>query len=256
MTTGKTYFISGANRGIGFELAKHYLEANPDNIVLATARFPASATALNELAVKNSNLHILKLDVSDEASIASIDSQLKDITDGVDVFVSNAGIFLESRGTVLSTPAEKWDKHLKVNTVGPILLFQALYPYLTKRVTKKVVFISSVAGSVASFNPAFPTDSYGLSKTGLNFIAKAAGAELALEGFIVIAVHPGVVLTERGTKTFDEIKADTNDEVAAFLDLLMITPEESASFLSKLIDELNEEKNGSFLNYDGKTLPY
>ncbi|ABN64478.2 putative short chain dehydrogenase [Scheffersomyces stipitis CBS 6054] len=255
MTTGKTYFISGANRGIGFELAKHYLEANPDNIVLATARYPDSATALSELGVKNSNLHILKLDVSDQASIATIDSQLKDITDGIDVLISNAGVS-SIRGTILSTPAETWDRLLKVNTVGPILLFQALYPYLTKRVTKKVVFMSSLSGSIASFNPAYPIDSYGLSKTGLSFIAKAAGAELASEGFIVNAVHPGVVSTERATVYFDKIKAETNAEVAAYLDSLMITPQECATFLLKLIEELNEEKNGSFLNYDGQVLPY
>lgn len=62
-TSGKVYFITGANRGIGFQLAKQLAET-PSNTVIGTARDPSKATELKSLASANPKVHIVKLDVT------------------------------------------------------------------------------------------------------------------------------------------------------------------------------------------------
>lgn len=93
MTT--TYFITGANRGIGYELAKKISE-NKDNVVVATTRSWARAEQLKEL--KRSNLEIIQLDVTHSVDqLKAALGKLKILQEnGVDVFIQNAGIYLEA----------------------------------------------------------------------------------------------------------------------------------------------------------------
>ena len=90
--SGKVYFISGGNRGIGFEFVKQ-LSSNPENTIIASARDPSKAPELQTLVDSQENIKVVKLDVSDKASIDSLDAQLKNVAkDGIDVLISNSGI--------------------------------------------------------------------------------------------------------------------------------------------------------------------
>lgn len=253
--SGKVYFISGANRGIGFQLTKQ-LSEDPSNTVIGSARDISKANELQALVDSNKNVHIVSLDVSDLSSIEKLDSQLKDIAkDGIDVLFSNAGI---SRSTkpAIKTDIEVYESHLKTNTLGPIFLTRALYKYFKLKDTKHLIYISSIAGSISS-QINISTSAYGLSKAALNYFTKELSLELESEGFVSVAAHPGTVETDmlkNGLAIAEKESPEIADLVKAFPKL---TPEESARHLiDDVALKLTKDHNGKFLNYDGQELPY
>ncbi|CAH2350555.1 uncharacterized oxidoreductase [[Candida] railenensis] len=243
------YFVSGANRGIGYAFVEE-LAKRPDVKIIATTRNVENSTELVQLKEKTKNIEIVKLDVSSEESIDTLDAQLKEIAaEGIDVFISNAGISQASY-RVINAPRDVWLRHYKTNTLGPVLIFQVLYPYLLKKQTRKIVFVSSLAGSLGQYLP-FPTSAYGQSKAALNYSAKEISSELAPEGFTVIATQPGAVTSDMGIAN-QKIIPDPN--VRAALAKMSITPAVSAVKQLELIDNLTKESNGKFLNFDGSEL--
>ncbi|KAK6456866.1 uncharacterized protein RJT20DRAFT_144881 [Scheffersomyces xylosifermentans] len=232
---GKTYFIIGANRGIGFNLAKSYSEENPHNVVLATARNVECATELQNLAKQNKNVFIVQLDIADSNSIDKLDAQISTLTDGIDVFISNAGV-ANAYTTVFDAPKKK------------------IYKFLLKRETRKVIFISTAGASITGFFPV-SSSAYGQSKAALNYSVKELSFELEPENFIVVAVHPGTVSIDLGTTGISQLKKN-RPELAETLDSLVISPNESISGLKKLFDSLEKKHNGFFWSYDGSEIPF
>ncbi|KAK6462839.1 hypothetical protein DFJ63DRAFT_287121 [Scheffersomyces coipomensis] len=249
--SGQTYFITGANRGIGFEITKYLVASNPENKIIATVRDISKATALKELS---KNVIVFSLDLGNQQSIDAIPSELEKIkVDAIDVFVSNAAI-ADSYLTVLDCPKKTWLEHYEINVLAPILIFQKVYKALTKSTTKKVVFISSGAGSLTGYVPT-PVSAYGQSKAALNFSVIELSAELKPEGFTVAAISPGIVSTDMGSYGFTKISANSPHLVEA-LSGLSLTPEQSGTAVGKVIETLSEEDNGKFLNFDHTETPY
>ena len=242
--SSQAWFISGANRGIGFELVK--IAANKGHIVFAGARTPAKAIALKNLAATNPNIHVLQLESTSVSDIAAAAKAVEATTGGLDVVIANAAI-LQSEEKAKEVSIDSLDQHLKVNTLGPLLLFQALYPLLAKRGSRKFVAVSSLAGSiaVAPMLPA-PLTVYGASKAALNFITESIHKEHKDEGFIVFPIHPGTVATDMG----NPIKDSFGDAWHP------ITPEQSADGVFKVVEGASKEQSGRFLSYDGSDLPW
>lgn len=250
---GATYFITGANRGIGFSLTKAISE-NKDNTVVATTRSFERAEQLKDL--NRSNIEIIQLDVTDslekqKESLAKLKVLAKS---GVDVFIQNAGIFILEDTPISKEPIENFVTQWEGNTLSSIKIYQAIYPYWTKKndnATKKAVFISSMVGSMGAFG--FATKGYGLSKAGLNFVAKHIAFENAesedptLKNSVTISVHPGVVTTDMGRPGVEALE---------FLRPLAITPDQSAEAILKLVGDVKPEQSGDFLSYDGSKLAY
>ncbi|KAK6454707.1 uncharacterized protein RJT20DRAFT_142928 [Scheffersomyces xylosifermentans] len=253
MTAVTTHFITGANRGIGFELVKKYSDEGAKNLIIATARNVEKAVELQALADKNKNVQIIQLDVADSESIATLDSRVAKITDGIDVFISN-GAIADSFYGVLEAKKKVWEDHYYTNALGPILVYQQLHKYLLKRSTRKVIFISTLAASITGFFPA-SASAYGQSKAALNYSVKELSFELKGDNFIVVAVHPGAVSTDMGNAGLAIIKKN-NPEISAAIDDMIITSDVSSAGLKKVFDGLKEEQNGLFLNFDGSELPF
>ncbi|KAK6199593.1 uncharacterized protein RJT21DRAFT_115382 [Scheffersomyces amazonensis] len=251
---GETYFITGANRGIGFEITKYYSNLSKDNKIVATARDPSKAAELKELAAKNGNIEIIPLAIDNDESVAAIDSELTKIgVDGIDIYVANAAIS-DSYYTVLDCPKDVWLNHYTVNSLAPILVLQKLHKYLLKKQTRKIAFISSGIGSLTQYIPT-PISAYGQSKAALNFSVIELSHELKPEGFNVVAISPGVVSTDMGAYGRENILKQS-PQLAESLDSISLTPEQSGSQVAKLIDSINGEVNGKFLNYDGTEIAY
>lgn len=124
-----TYFLTGANRGIGFELAKQ-LSADSNNVVIATTRSFANATDLQDL--NRSNLHVIEYDITaplEQMKKALVDSLEKYAPDGIDVIIQNAGMSKNSKKCVIETTEEELKDHYLVNTIGPIKVYQSTFPY-------------------------------------------------------------------------------------------------------------------------------
>ena len=119
-----TVVITGANRGIGLSLVKHYLAKNYQ--VHATYRSQSHASELFKL--KSPNLHCHQLDVTNYARYETLSSQLPEI----DILINNAGYYGPKGYVFGETDIEEWRKVMEINTIAPMKLVEALYPNLER----------------------------------------------------------------------------------------------------------------------------
>ncbi|CCH46164.1 3-oxoacyl-[acyl-carrier-protein] reductase [Wickerhamomyces ciferrii] len=259
---GKTYFVTGVNRGIGFEIVKQYLELDSTNVVIGTVRDPSKAIELQELSKKHKGqLHIIQLEISDPNSIKSIDDQIESIVGetGIDVYIANAGYSGKgSSKAILELERQIWINHYIVNVLGPIEVLKQIKPYLLLNPTRQIILVSSIAGSLSQ-NNSISSGPYGQNKASLNHVSITLSHELSPDGFTVVAIHPGLVDTDSCKAILDEF-VEYKPELKQVLETLPldhISPETSVKNLIKNVFEpLKKEQNGKFLNYDGTELPW
>lgn len=257
MSPNKVYFITGASRGIGLELTKA-LALTPSNTVIATARNPAKAHALLALATEFSNIKLTTLDVSSQESIDTLNKTLPELCEsGIDYYISNAGI--SNPATVAPvlkvTDRQLWLDHYATNTLGPIFVAQKLYPYLAKRETKVMFIVTSKAGSITQFVP-FSSSCYGSTKVATNFSVKQMANELKPENFTVVAVHPGLVLTDMVKAATEGGNKNVPPETIEMMMKKAITPDVSAKLQVELLHKLAKEDTGKFFSYDGSEVAW
>ena len=243
MSSNQVYFITGANRGLGFGLTKAYA-ARPDTIVFATARDPSKATELNEFAATHKNVHIIRLTADSETDAAAAAKEVSKITDGIDVVIANAGIS-KFYGSGLKTPISEVEEHFRVNTLGPLIIFQALHPLLKARQTRKFVTISSGAASIGQIVP-LPLTAYGASKAAVNFITRRLYSEHLDEGFVIFLLSPGMVQTDMGDFGAKQVG----------MEKAPLTIAQSVEGQVKIIDTAGKNEAGRFWSYDGTEYPW
>lgn len=225
----KTVFITGANRGIGLSLVQHYL--NNGWQVDATYRSAESSQDLLSISAPNLNCH--QLEVTDYAAVSSLAQQLSSI----DLLINNAGYYGPKGYGFGHTDVDEWRKVLETNSIAPLKLVEAFFPNLQQGQLKKIACLSSKVGSMTE-NTSGGGYIYRSSKAALNSVVKSLSNDLTNQGFTVLALHPGWVQTEMGGPN------------------ALIDTQTSASGLSQVIQNANQEHSGKFINYDGSELPW
>ncbi|KAF7982496.1 hypothetical protein HWV62_28084 [Athelia sp. TMB] len=248
--TSTVYFISGANRGIGLAVTA-VLAARPQAIIFAGARNPSAATELQALARSfPGKVYPIRLISCDRETHTAAVEEIKKVAGRLDVVIANAGI-CDAYATILDTTPDELRTHFDINVVGPQVLFQTTYPLLKASTpTPKFIVISSIAGSI-TLGPGIPVQNgtYAISKVAVSYLARKLHFEN--EGLICFPIHPGVVATDM-TSNF-VAKMDESLRGLA----VVITTEESAAGLVKVIEESTREKDGGeFLVYDGSKLAW
>ena len=192
--TAPVIVVTGANRGIGFEISRQ-LAARGAQVVL-TARDPAAGKAAAEKLPERGRFH--PLDVNDDASAAALRDFLAKTFDRCDVLVNNAGIIAEGDDAILSVAPAAVQATLATNTVAPLRLTQTLLPLLRQSTRGgRVVNVSSGAGELTDFDGSW-APAYSLSKAALNLVVRMLAPALAKEGIAVNAMCPGWVRTDMG----------------------------------------------------------
>lgn len=234
----KRIFITGANRGLGLEMVRQYAQEGQTQI-FATYRDLNHTHALQSLATQYApHIELVPLDVRDETSIQALAGHLEDKTNGLDILINNAGINPSGEGqTVTGLTMDGFLDVLRVNTVAPALVVQALLPYLRKGHTPRVINISSDMGSIGNRNYG-GYHAYSTSKAGLNMLSKGMAAELGGYNIIVVSIDPGWVKTDMGGTSAP------------------LHPEESIKGLRKVIDGLTIRQNGHYFDYHGHKVPW
>ncbi|CCH40932.1 Oxidoreductase ucpA [Wickerhamomyces ciferrii] len=263
--TETTYFITGTNRGIGLELVKQLLQ-DPSNHVIATLRRIDDYPEV--FVTKNPNLTILRLDYNSDnyqSNYESLANELAKLDKGIDVFIANAAKN-DSITNVLDSSLDDYLQFLRINTLGPIETLKILKPYLLKKKTRKIIFTSSILGSIGEFpfflNKQYPCAPYCLSKAGSNSLGKILSFELANEGFIVINYHPGLINTKKNENVSDDDFGALKKEFEpdqTLLDYVVkntLSVQEGVTRELKIINSLTASDNGKFLTHDGSELPY
>lgn len=249
----ETVLVTGANQGIGLEFAKEY--AARGWTVIATHRRTSTPEELADLAAKYpKNVRIERLDVTDNAQIEALGAKLKGVP--IDVLLSNAGL-------VRTDPIDKpggntnqmfgtldyklLDDFIHTNVAGPLKLCETFSGNVRASKQKKIVAISSAAGSV-SVPPFMPNGSpvpdhywYRISKAGLNSAMRLVSAQLKPEGITVVMFHPGGV----------QVESFGNAKLPGF-----VPPAEAIGKMIKTIDGLTLKDTGRFLDNDGKDHPW
>ncbi|KAI0380235.1 NAD(P)-binding protein [Hypomontagnella monticulosa] len=194
---GKTYLITGANRGIGRGMLEHYA-SQPDNTIIAAVRDVNGAQSLlSAPAGKNTKVLITKIDSSSKTDPydAVKDIQARGV-DHIDVVISAAG--KATMGTVEDIPIEDFEDSLMVNGISVLLLYKATLPLLRKAPhPARFAFISAAGGSLTEMpNYPYPNICYVSSKALANSLVRKMGMEN--DWLITLCIHPGIVQTEMG----------------------------------------------------------
>ena len=224
-----TILITGANRGIGLQLARLY--AADGWKVIGTARDVASASALAALP---GNVSVEALEVTDHAAVQALAAKLKG--EAIDVLWNNAGVIGRNSATLGQIDADELRDTLMINTYAPILIAEAFRANVIASSQKKMAFTSSKLGSIELNGGG--RYSYGPSKAGLNMACKALAGDLRGQGVIVLPLHPGHVATDMGGASAP------------------VQPDESAQGLKRVVDSATMANSGKFVDYLGEPIAW
>src|SRR5437879_1300605 len=146
----KVALITGANKGLGFEMARQLGQAGV-TVVLATRDPQKGEAAAGKLRSQGLDVQFLKLDVTDKADHEAASAFLEKKFGRLDILINNAGISAEVFGTgkVSTTTDDTIHQTFETNFFAPIALTKALLPLLKKSDAGRIVNMSSILGSEA-----------------------------------------------------------------------------------------------------------
>ncbi|KID56117.1 short-chain dehydrogenase [Pseudoalteromonas luteoviolacea] len=227
--------ITGANRGIGLALVRLYLEHGWH--VHATVRNMSSCSELRHSDTLGypGNLDIYSLDVTDYVQLNNLAGTLQH--QAIDIVINNAGLYGPKGYGFGHCDVEAWREVMEVNAIAPAKLAESFYPHLMLGQKKVFAALSSRVGSHTE-NTKGGGYIYRSSKAALNSVIKSLSNDLLPQGIKTVALHPGWVKTEMGGPN------------------ALISPEESAQGLKRVIDQLQEAQSGCFLSFDGSEIPW
>ena len=193
MKNPRIALVTGANKGIGFEVAREL--ARMGWRVFLGARNEKAGRAAAEKLSGAGDVVFLQIDVSDDKSIRAATDELGRQSARLDVLINNAGILLDEDKSALTLTPEIFETTLRTNTLGPWLVARAFEPLLKKGREPRIVNVSSGGGQLEDGADGW-APGYCVSKTALNGVTVQLAA--ALPTFAVNSVCPGWVRTEMG----------------------------------------------------------
>lgn len=215
--------ITGANRGIGLELARQW-QARGDHVTAVVRR---RSEELDKLGV---NI-VDGIDVGRDEDIATLREALGDAR--IDLLYLNAGVMLNETVDALDFGSIR--EQLEINALGPLRAVSALLDRIPRG--GRIGLMTSRMGSIAD-NDSGGKYGYRMSKAALNAAGKSLAVDLAPRGIHVLILHPGYVRTDmtRGSGH--------------------IGPDEAAARIIQRMDDLDAANSGCFLHSDGSELPW
>jgi len=240
-TTNDIALITGANRGIGFEVARQ-LGKKGYVVVIGARDARKGAQAVEKLIAEGINAHQLLIDISDPTSVPKAVEEYSKQFGRLDVLVNNAGVLFEFGNSPI--PPSQISLQIitdtyNTNVVGTMNVTLSFLPLLRKSALPRIVNVSSIVGSLAkSSDPTsliynFNFAAYASSKAAINAITVSFSKELSKEGFKINSVCPGPVNTEMGGP-----KAPR-------------TPDQGAVQIVKMATVGKDGPTGTFSNDDG-----
>ncbi|KAM6380783.1 C-signal-like [Pluvialis apricaria] len=250
----RSVLVTGSNRGIGLELVRQLAASpQPPEHIFATCRDPEGprGKALRELAAQHPSIKLVQLDTvnvpSIRGAVRAVGSHLKD--QGLNLLINNAGV--SSHATLRSLDSQEMLSVFATNVVGPLQVAKEFLPLLEKAAKgagkeglscsrAAVINVSTKLGSIGLCLgvPEAPMYPYRASKAAQNMVTRCMAAELQDKGILCTAIHPGWVKTDMGTE-----KAP-----------LMV--EQSVRGILTVLASLAQDTSGTFLDWEGKSLPW
>ena len=219
----KTLLITGANRGIGLALARHYWQHRCSVIGVCRQSDKALEACCHHV--------ICGIDLQSDDAVKCLTDALADRR--IDLLISNAGILQDEQ--LGSLDIASIEQQFQVNALGPLRLVSALQANLS--VGSKIALITSRMGSIED-NTSGGRYGYRMSKAALNAAGKSMAHDLKGRGVAAAILHPGLVSTAM---------INFNGQVS---------PEYAAAQLAERIEALNLQNTGTFWHANGDELPW
>jgi NAD(P)-dependent dehydrogenase (short-subunit alcohol dehydrogenase family) len=240
----KTVLVTGANKGIGYEVARQ-LAAKGFHVFVGARNAKAGRKAVEEIAKKpharsaialqaGGKATFLEIDVADKDSVTAAAREFSNVADHLDVLVNNAGVIVDGDEAILEISDDLFRKTLETNTLGPLRVTRAFAPLLRKSKAPRVINVSSGGGQLTGGADGW-APAYCISKTALNGVTVQLAA--ALPKMAVNSVCPGWVRTEMGGQNASR------------------SVEEGADTIVWLASEAPHDLTGKFLR-DRKEIPW
>lgn len=225
--TGQTIVVTGANRGIGLEFVRLFLDRGDRVIGLCRQ-------AGDDLPTTGAEI-VEGVDVGTAQGPETAARALEG--ERIDVLINNAGILTQESFDDLDTPEadDRVRRQFEINALGPLRLTRALTGCLGQG--SKVALITSRMGSIAD-NDSGGQYGYRMSKAALNAGGRSMAIDLAPAGIAVGLFHPGFVRTEMTGRNGN------------------VEPAEAAAMLAERIDRLTADTAGRFFHANGEELPW
>ena len=229
----KTALVTGANKGIGREVARQ-ITGKGFHVFIGARNREAGRKATDAIAKDGGKATFLEIDVADNASVIAATRAFSKIADHLDVLVNNAGIMLDGDDAILEVSDDLLRKTLETNTLGALRVARAFVPLLRKSKAPRVINVSSGGGQLTGGADGW-SPGYCISKTALNAVTSQLAA--ALPKFAVNSVCPGWVRTDMGGRSATR------------------SVEEGADTIVWLATEAPQKLSGKFLR-DRKEIPW
>lgn len=226
-----TVLITGANRGIGLEMARQYAAAGDK--VIACVRDPAAATELNKIA-ESGDVTLERMELGDFDSITAMRKRIGDLP--IDIVINNAGWVGGGKQGIDDVDIAEWHRTLDINTIGPLILAREFKSNLAASGNGKLMNVSSQLA--ASTWPMGGMIIYSTTKAGLSKITQILAIDWKDEPITVGVMHPGWVKTDMGGPNAE------------------LTPEESAEGIRNVIAGMTKEDSGKFYKWNGDIHPW
>ena len=192
----KICLITGANKGIGYEIARQ-LGQKGFKVIITSRSITRGTDALEKLRQLNYDVHFIQMDVADEESIISASDEFENKYKNLDVLINNAAILLDKSYNVLETGSGTLMDTLRTNTASALNVVRAFIKFMPR--FSRIINISSSAGLLKGMSAYAPA--YFISKAALNALTIQLAESLRNQKISVNSVCPGWVRTDMGGKS-------------------------------------------------------
>lgn len=193
----KFAFVTGANKGIGYEIVRQLAEKNY-HVFLGARNAELGQKAVQSLGF--SNISFVQVDISDTQSIQNSKNKILEVTDHLDLLINNAGIALDFNILPTELKVETLREEFDVNFFGTFQMIQTFLPLLKKSQGGKIVNVTTDMASQTMFDngEVHPLNilGYNSSKTAVNSLTLAFGKEFGTNGPEILGVTPGFTTTD------------------------------------------------------------
>jgi len=204
--SGKVAIITGANQGLGLQIAQRFLAAGADLMLCArnAALLDQARSELLKSASPEQKILAQTADVSVESDVQNVVKQALDQLKGCHILVNNAGVY-GPKGEIDSVDWADWVKAIEINVYGSVLMSRALLPHFKAQGYGKVIQLSGGGAT----NPLPRISAYAVSKAAIVRYAETLAEEVRGTGIDVNCIAPGAL----NTRMLDEILEAGPDKV-------------------------------------------
>jgi len=182
--------VTGASKGIGFAIAKAFVEYGDKVIICSRSIEKLSESESKLKKLEKGEIESFQCDLSNSNDIEAFSKHVLGQFGGCDILINNAGIFMP--GSIHNEPDGNFDIMMKINLESAYQLTRTLVPSMMERQSGDIVNICSIASNTAYANGG----SYSISKFAMLGFSKNLREELKPEGIRVISVLPGATYTD------------------------------------------------------------